>query len=258
LFRQTLLASPDDFSQAGYRLADGTTGPGFPAGHGAIPGQLTGDPISDPTRIADVLSVWTTSRAPSRVLALADVSASIGQPVTAGSPVTRLQVLQQAATGGLRLFTDDSELGLWAFAAGHRELVPAGTLNPGQRNRLLGAVAATAPTGVPTRALYDTVLDAYKVMRDGYRDDRSNTIVVFTDGPNTKPGDRSLDDVQLELEKLTDTTRPVRVVLLGIGPDANLDELSAIAKTTGGKAFKVDNPADIGSIFLQALVRTAG
>ena len=46
------------------------------------------------------------------------------------------------------------------------------------------------------------------------------------------------------------------MVLLGIGPDANLDELSAIAKTTGGKAFRVDNPSEIGTIFLQALVRT--
>jgi hypothetical protein len=262
LFRQALLGYPDDFSRAGYRTPDGSTGTGFPAGHGAVAGQVTADPISDPVRVGDVLSVWTTSRAPARVLTLVDVTASMAGPVAAGSPVTRLQVLQQAATGGLRLFTDDSELGLWAFATGldgtrdHRELVPVGRLDAAQRQRLDAAVAAAAPSPASTRGLYQSVLDAYQVMRDGYRDDRSNTIVVFTDGPNSKPGDRSLDDMQLELERLTDTTRPVRVVLLGIGPDVNLDELSAIAKTSGGKAFKVDNPADIGTIFLQALVRT--
>jgi hypothetical protein len=251
-----LLDSPDDFGAAGYRMPDGSSGVGFPAGHGAVPGQVAAAPISNLARIADVLSIWTTSRAPSRVLGLVDVSASMGEPIAAGAPATRMQVLRQAATSGLRLFTDDSELGLWAFAAGHRELVPIGMLTAGQRDRLDSAVGAATPTSDPTRALYDTVLDAYKVMRDGYRADRSNTIVVFTDGVNNKPGDRSLDDMRLELEKLTDTTRPVRVVLLGVGPDVNLDELSAIAQTTGGKAFKVDNPTEIGSIFLQALVRS--
>ena len=78
---------------------------------------------------------------------------------------------------------------------------------------------------------------------------------VFTAGGNTKPDGLSLDDVNLELERLTDPTKPIRVVLLGFGPDVNLDELNSIAKTTGGKAFKVERPEDIGSVFLQALLR---
>jgi hypothetical protein len=80
---------------------------------------------------------------------------------------------------------------------------------------------------------------------------------VFTDSTNSKPGSMQVDQLQLELEKLTDTTKPIRVVLLGIGPDVDINELTAIAKTTGGKAFKVDNPAEIGTIFLQALLRTS-
>jgi Ca-activated chloride channel family protein len=78
---------------------------------------------------------------------------------------------------------------------------------------------------------------------------------VFTGGPNNKPGGLTLDDTELELEKLTDITKPVRVVLLGIGPDVDINELNTIAKTTGGKAFKVERPEDIGGIFLQALLR---
>jgi hypothetical protein len=47
------------------------------------------------------------------------------------------------------------------------------------------------------------------------------------------------------------------VVLLGIGPEINMDELNAIAKTTGGKAFQVTEPEKISEIFLQALLRIA-
>ena len=129
------------------------------------------------------------------------------------------------------------------------------TEDPFKRAQL--SVGAAAP--VPTNAcgLYDPVLAAYKIMKAGYQEDHSNTIVVFTDSTNSKPGSMQVDQLQLELEKLTDTTKPIRVVLLGIGPDVDINELTAIAKTTGGKAFKVDNPAEIGTIFLQALLRTS-
>jgi Ca-activated chloride channel family protein len=86
--------------------------------------------------------------------------------------------------------------------------------------------------------LYETVLAAYRALQDGYQEGRSNTVVVFTDGSNSKAG-MSLETLQLELERATDPTRPVRVVLLGIGPDVHRDELEAIAATTGGRAFVV-------------------
>ena len=46
------------------------------------------------------------------------------------------------------------------------------------------------------------------------------------------------------------------MVLLGIGPDVHRDELDAIAATTGGRAFVVQDPEQIGNIFLRALIRT--
>jgi hypothetical protein len=51
-------------------------------------------------------------------------------------------------------------------------------------------------------------------------------------GKSTDRAALSLDNVQLELEKLT-----------------------ALAKTAGGKAFKVERPEEIDGIFLQALLR---
>jgi Ca-activated chloride channel homolog len=265
MFRSALLAPQyrDIFARAGFREPDGSTVAGFPAGHGVGAGTVVANPMGDAAKIGEVVSIWTASRTPSRVLTLADVTASMGQrvPLPGGQVTTRMQVLQKASIDGLRLFANDSELGLWAYAAGlaaakdYRELVPIAPLTAGQRGRLDAAVAAAAPVPTNVCGLYDTLLAAYKVMKDGYHEGMSNTIVVFTDGGNTKPGALSIDALQLELEKLTDITRPIRVILLGIGPDINIDELNAIATTTGGRAFKVEKPEQIGLIFLEALLR---
>jgi Ca-activated chloride channel homolog len=161
----------------------------------------------------------------------------------------------------LKLFSNDSELGRWEFALGlspgrdYREVVPVGELNAAQRTRLNAAIGLAQPSGTDFCGLYDTLLAAYRVMKEGYRADRSNTIVVFIDGKNNEPGGMSLDDFGLEIEKLADPTRPIRVILLGVGPDVDLVELNTIAKDTGGKAFQVDDPTKIGFIFLNALLR---
>jgi hypothetical protein len=181
--------------------------------------------------------------------------------VVRSGAVSRLEVLRKTATEGLNLFTDDSELGLWAYAAGlpggkdYQEVVPVAQLNKGQRARLTTAVSAAKAAPTDVCGLYETVLAAYQSLKDGYKEGRSNTVVVFTDGANSKPG-MSLETLKLELERATDPTRPVRVVLLGVGPDANKQELDAIAAATGGRAFVVQDPDQIGNIFLQALIRS--
>jgi hypothetical protein len=196
------------------------------------------------------------------VLTLVDVTSSMNQPIVLsnGAAISRIDLLRKAASDGLKLFTDDSELGLWAFAAGppgavdYREVVPVGALDSAQRTRLNTALSSAATSPTNTCGLYQSVLAAYKTLRDGYRPGLSNTVVVFTDGTNSKPG-MSLEAFETQLELATDPTRPVRVVLLGIGPDVNQAELADIARRTGGRAFAVKDPEQIGTIFLEALLR---
>lgn len=262
MFRKALTSRSyrDIFAKAAFRDPDGGVNPGFPIGHGATAETAIGNPLTDTKKIADVLSIWTGSKIASRIVTLTDVTALMGQPIAPGAP-TRMQIVQKAQVDGLKLFTDDSEMAVWGFAAGlpgdkdYREMVPMGVLGPAQRNRINATIATNQPVPIPTRGLYESILAAYKAVHDGWEDGKSNTVLVFTAGGNTKPDGLSLDDVNLELERLTDPTKPIRVVLLGFGPDVNLDELNSIAKTTGGKAFKVERPEDIGSVFLQALLR---
>lgn len=263
LFRTALAsdANRDLFAKLGFRAADGSTSAGFPAGRGAATAPVTVMPLAEPQKINDILGYWNATTAPSRVLTLVDVTSSMNRPMAGSGSPSRLQVLRKTATDGLGLFTDDSELGLWAYASGlsagkdYQEVVPLNPLNQGQRARLTSAVGGAKAVGTDVCGLYETVLSAYKSLKDGYKEGRSNTVVVFTDGANSKPG-MSLETLKLELERATDPTRPVRVVLLGVGPDARQQELAEIAAATGGRSFVVTDPEQIGNIFLQALIRT--
>jgi hypothetical protein len=267
LFRSALVspAYRDIFAATGFRGPDGIPNQCFPAGHGATTAPVTGVPLGDLTKISNVINVWSASRTPSRVLTLVDVTSSMATrlPVPANPGATRLNVLQQTAIEGLKLFTNDSEMGLWGFANGlpggkdYRELVPIGPLDGGQRNKINTSVLGSAPLPTNNCGLYESVLAAYQTVKDGFNPAMSNAVVVFVDGRNSRPGGMDLDRLQVELEKLADPTKPIRVVLLGIGPDIDLEELNAIAKTTGGKAFQVTEPERISEIFLQALLRIA-
>jgi hypothetical protein len=258
LFQGVLTAdgNRDTYTKAGFRTADGATGAGFPAGHGISLAPVPPQPFADGATINEILGYWTATKSPSRILTLVDVTNSMTKPFVlhSGVQTARIDVLRQTAIDGLKLFTDDSELGLWAFASGHQELAPVATLDSAQRARLTTALDGKGVAASDECGLYEAVLAAYKILRDGYRAGRSNTVVVFTDGRNSKPG-LSLDDFETQLELATDPTRPVRVVLLGIGPDVDQNELNAIAQRTGGRAFSVQDPEQIGTIFLQALLR---
>jgi hypothetical protein len=259
LFRAALTGegNRDVFARIGFRAADGSTSAGFPAGRGAATAPVPVKPLDETAaqKITDVLGYWNATTAPSRVLTLVDTTSSMNRPMAGSGSPSRLQVLRKTATDGLSLFTDDSELGLWAFAGGHQEIVPLNPLSQGQRARLTTAVAGAKAAATDVCGLYETVLSAYKTLKDGYKEGRSNTVVVFTDGANSKPG-MSLETLKLELERATDPTRPVRVVLLGVGPDVRQQELAEIAAATGGRSFVVTDPEQIGNIFLQALIRT--
>jgi hypothetical protein len=253
----------DILARRGLRTSDGIAGKGFPTGHGVSAARAEVKPLSEVEKVSGVLGVWVAAKTASRVLALVDVTRSMGGTMTGpnGNSEVRLNVLRQAAIDGLKLFTNDSQLGMWAYAAGldgpkdYREVVPIGELDEAQRGRVTAAVNAAQPVPTDVCALFETLLDAYKTMKQGYDSKLSNTIVVFTDGKSNKPGGLDLKRVQRELETLTDVTRPIRVILLGVGPDVDMTQLEALAQTTGGHAFEVRDPAEISTIFLEALLR---
>jgi hypothetical protein len=219
--------------------------------HGFRPATPPVRPVGPPEQVGQVLRIWTSATRDARVLSVVNVNTSMSEPL---GPARRVDVFRATAQQGLALFTDDSELGHWEYAEDWSEGVPIAPLTEQHRQQVLGALAAMQVAPTDESALFETLLAAYRELKDGYDRTRSNTLIIWTDGGNNQPGGLTLAETLQELERLADLTRPIRVVLLGLGPDADMAELSAIARATGGGAFHLEDPEQIALIFLQALL----
>ncbi|MGL5824163.1 MAG: substrate-binding domain-containing protein [Nocardioides sp.] len=221
---------------------------------------LPAPPVSG---IGKLLGAWTELGVPSRTLALVDVSGSMDFASEGG---TRIDLTVAAMRGGLDLFPDSFEVGVWAFSErlggadqDYRRLVPVRRLDAvvdgdTQRDLLTrGLVALPSLTNGGT-GLYDSTLTAYRQARASYDPKKANNLLIFSDGANDDPGSITLPRLVSRLKQLADPKRPVTIIAIGISADADVDALSAIAKATKGFAFVARRPEDIGKAFEQAMV----
>ncbi|WP_233515286.1 substrate-binding domain-containing protein [Marinitenerispora sediminis] len=248
---------------AGFRSADGTADAS--ALDGAAGFRLTPpDDLPTPSdgSVTSLLRAWNQLQMNSRMLAVLDISGSMAQAVP-GTGLTRMQVTTQAASQGLGMFPRDAEIGLWEFSVridgdrDHREVVPIRPLGEevdgGTHQEVLGsALAGIRPEPDGDTGLYDTILAAYREMTDSYRGDRVNTILVLTDGSNDDDRSVSLDELLEELRDAYDPDRPVSVISIAFGPDADPEPLRQVADATHGAAYATDDPTEIGDIFLES------
>jgi Ca-activated chloride channel family protein len=215
----------------------------------------------------DAAQVLSAVEKPSRLLVVIDVSGSMATP--AGSKGTRLDVALAGAVNGLALYSDDTEVGLWEFATNldqgsdHRELLPITTLGQGAdgssgRDKVLAAIQTVTVDRDGNTALYDTALAALRSLRHGWDPARQNTVVLLTDGRNDNPKGLTLPDVLHRLGAENDPRHPVALVGLAFGPGSDLPALRALAKATGGVAYRVDNPAQIRAVLSDAIARRPG
>lgn len=260
-------AGREALATAGLRGPDGSRLPGPAATTDSIDdgGWLGAQvpSIAPPDRPAAVetLRLWSSLTLQSRVLAVIDVSSSMA--ARAGD-TDRIGLAAGAAQGGLALFSDVSSVGLWAFSfrppqTPWQELVPIGRLDdrvagaPSRRAALVGQAATLRDRLGGETALYDTALAATRAVRAGYEAGSANAVVLITDGRNEVGGGIDLPTVLQILRAEADPTRPVPVIGIGLGPDADLESLREIARATGGQSYVARVPEDIRSVFFDAL-----
>lgn len=253
-FRGALAAAPDAFARHGFRGVDGTTAAGFPIGNGVTAGQAPVLPVGPAEQVSQVLRIWISSRSDARVLSVSNVNDSMRLPMGGEDTPSRLDVFRATATEGLELFTPDSELGIWTYADEWTEVVPIRTLTGAHTDEVREAIADIRAGPATGSALFETMLAAYQAMKEGYDASRSNTLILWSDGGDSGAGGLTLDGALRELERLVDVTRPIRVVLLGLGPAADMAQLDAIARAAGGGAYHLLEPDQIRLIFMQALL----
>lgn len=227
-------------------------------GRGVGPVELLGKPQ---VQVAErALQQWTTYALSAHSLAVIDSSGSMGAMVGNKS---RMQLTVEAAEAGLEMFPDNSQLGLWTFSNSRgngttdwTSLVPIRRLDEKingrtQRQEMIGKLRSVKPDGGTD--LYDTIVAAYRTVQDSYDPRAINAVMLFTDGNNDDSSSMSLDEAVQALRQLRDPARPVRIVAIGIGPDAKGDDLRKLARATGGRDYLAKNPADIKAVFIDAL-----
>ncbi|WP_371622322.1 hypothetical protein OG245_04900 [Streptomyces sp. NBC_01116] len=102
----------------------------------------------------------------------------------------------------------------------------------------------TSRSGCPT---------AYEEARSAYRKGKFNALVILTDGSNQDERSITRSGLVAELKALRDPERPVPVIAIAVGPDADRDEVAEIARVTGD-GYEVSDPAEIQAVILQAIV----
>jgi hypothetical protein len=202
-----------------------------------------------------------------RMLAVFDVSGSMGEQVPGAGGATRMDLARQAAAGAMPLLPRGSEVGLWEFATNlvgrsdHRELLPVGPLDgpngDDRRAALALSVAGLQQIVDGGTGLYDTTLAAVRAVRRGWDPDRVNSVVLLTDGRNDDADGIDLATLLAQLRAEDDPQRPVPVISLVYGPDADAPALRAISEATGGATYVARDPRDVGKIMLDAFGRRA-
>ncbi|MCW8378416.1 substrate-binding and VWA domain-containing protein [Streptomyces justiciae] len=216
------------------------------------------------TALQEALGTWTITVQSARITTVVDASSSMSEEVTRDGQ-SRMDVTKASLLQALATFTPDDEIGLWDFSTkldgdkDYRVLVPTERLgaaqgNGTQRDRLTAAFSSLAPVPNGATGLYDTTLAAYKAAVSSYAKGKFNALVILTDGVNQDPGSISRGALISRLQQLTDPDRPVPLIMIAVGPDADRAEATQIATATGGSGQEVTNPSEIHEVILKAIV----
>ncbi|MFF4033614.1 substrate-binding and VWA domain-containing protein [Streptomyces sviceus] len=223
-----------------------------------------GEPASA-TALQEALGTWTITVQSARITTVVDASASMSEPVP-GTGRSRMDVTKASLLQALATFTPEDEIGLWKFSTkldgdkDYKILVPTDRLGDStaggttQRERLSAAFGGLEPVPGGATGLYDTTLAAYKAATSSYTKGKFNALVVLTDGVNQDPGSISRGALISELEKLSSPARPVPLIVIAVGPDADRAEAEQLAEATGGSGQQVNDPAQIHTVILKAIV----
>ncbi|MGY1683081.1 VWA domain-containing protein [Geodermatophilus sp. SYSU D01176] len=246
--------------EAGFRDADGTA----PAdAEAAGIREAAPQPLRlDPAEVQALLGQLSELAAPSRILTVVDVSTSMEAPAGDG---TRATLARDAAKSTLTLVPGNFALGLWFFAAeldGDRdwtEAVPTRELEAQVDGSLQREVLDAELDTIPDRlspggtGLYDTTLAAVRAARADFEPTAVNSVLMVTDGTNEDSRGVELEELLETLRSEADPDRPVKVIGVALGPDADLGALEQIADVTGGAAYSAVDPTDLQTVLFDAL-----
>ncbi len=250
---------------AGFRTAGQSAGvpDRFASSYGLDSQLLQIAPPASAIETPSVLQSWSKLEVFSRDLTLVDVSSNMNKSSAPGDPSYEKE-LSQAATIGLALFADTSNLGLWEYAdhlngaLPYKDLMSIGPL-PAQVGLLTRRAALVrinqnlTATNVPTVATYGTILAGYKYMLRTYQPKFFNALIVLGSGVESAPGDLTAQQLIKDLNRLSSPQRKINIIMVIFGQPSNYAQLQQIATITGGQAYSVTKSSQVFEVFYEAL-----
>ncbi|MFJ3940499.1 substrate-binding and VWA domain-containing protein [Streptomyces parvus] len=256
------------FAEHGFRAGDGSAEDSLVAAAGGRKPQPYAEPAAEAPSaeaLQETLGMWTITVQSARLTTVVDASGSMATLVP-GRNQSRMDVTKESLIQALGQFTPDDEIGLWEFATtldgekDYRRLMETKRLgDPAagggtHREKLTAAFAGLQPVPRGATGLYDTTLASYQEARSTYVKGKFNALVILTDGSDQDTNGISRSGLITELKELVDPERPVPVIAIAVGPDADRDEVAEIARVTGGDGYEVSDPAEIQAVILQAIM----
>lgn len=254
-FQAALAKAGDHFAESGFRAPDGS---GELETRGVAATAPAAQTELDGAAQIEILRAWGVLTMRGRMLAVIDVSGSMEEPAANG--LRRIDVFQQAAMGAVQKFSGEAELGVWLFSTArngdldYEDVAPIAPLADAAHTQRIAGIIESLPSRLGgATGLYDTTLDAVKRVRETYDPDKINSVLVITDGRNEDENGISLEQLLAELAKMDDPTKPVPVIMIGFGPDTDLQAMQQIAKATKGGAYSAAAPEDLGTVLVDAI-----
>jgi hypothetical protein len=254
-FEAALGKAGEHFAEVGFRAPDGS---GELEARGVAATAPPTQTELDGAAQIEILRSWGVLTMRGRMLAVIDVSGSMEEPAANG--LRRIDVFQQAAMGAVQKFSGEAELGVWLFSTArngdldYEDVAPIAPLADAAHTQNIAGIIQSLPSRLGgATGLYDTTLDAVKRVRESYDPEKVNSVLVITDGKNEDQNGINLDQLLAELKKIDDPNKPVPVIMIGFGPDTDLQAMQQIAKATKGGAYSATEPEDLGTVLVDAI-----
>lgn len=238
---------------AGLRAPDGAAPTDHPAGV-AYAAPLRPAAVPLPV-LQQTVQAWRGMHSRISSMVLVDASGSMNQHF-AGGATSRIdlvrglvgnvyQTASPRARSGVCFFHTANELGT-PLIERPTDLAVNESADAGRQHIDVVVQAMSNVTIKGGTPLYQAVREAYAYTLDEYDPGYVNQLVILSDGANrdtTSPD--TLGQLLTYLNEAKDPQRPVRIICLGYGAEADMGALQAIASATGGRAAQVNSPSEM-------------
>ncbi|MFM6847895.1 MAG: substrate-binding and VWA domain-containing protein [Terrabacter sp.] len=232
------LASDDTrklLQDSGFRTTAGEPAAPSPLyGTISVAGEVGGAPLARAT------SLWAGASRRTQALLAVDVSGSMLERDKEGK---RLDVLQRATVRAVGGVNPDTAASLWIYSQhigsrgdDFRQLIDYTPLGDAQPASAFDKAVAGLDSFVGGGSgLYDTIAATYDRAKSTWRTGWTNTVVLVVDGPNEDDYGLTLDLLKRRLAATKDPSRPVQVVVIGLGDRVDAAAMRQVVAVTGGQ-----------------------